>query len=189
MGEKLRESDRLVVAGQPLPEELMPHDRIAGSAVCSLLREFVQLSPHHRQEIHALVTSQPQYQRTASSGMPAAYRSYSSTGEPGPVVMRLLGNRNLSSTSVAKAVHTVTGGRRYWAASSYNMLGVGRKALTPDLLGDLSALIDLPVGVLEELTGVVPQAPPADVGALVWDCRRLTEDQIRDVAEKAEKLR
>ena len=37
--------------------------------------------------------------------------------------MRLIANRNLYGSSVAHAILHVTDGRRYWAASTYNMIG------------------------------------------------------------------
>lgn len=58
----------------------------------------------------------------------------------------------------------VTTGRRYWAASTCAIIGHGLKELTPDLLGDLSALLDVPAADLATLTGITPA--PADVDGL-----------------------
>ncbi|MEU3645074.1 hypothetical protein AB0E59_16955 [Lentzea sp. NPDC034063] len=182
MGEKLHESDRLVIAGQPVPADLAPLDVHAGGSIPGLLRAYLPLNPERRAEVRALVRSLPQRERTDLVGIPQVY-DYDG---PGPLVMRLLRNRNMNPVSVAKSVFMVTSGHRYLAASTYARIAHGAKELTPDLLGDFSALLDVPAAELAALTGITPA--PADAGDLVWDVRRLTRDQIEHVAKAAEAL-
>ncbi|MDX8055383.1 hypothetical protein SK571_38925 [Lentzea sp. BCCO 10_0798] len=178
MGEKLHESDRLVIASRPMPPELAPLDKTAGGSIPGLLHAFLPLSPSAQAEVRALVRSVPQRNRTSLEDIPARI-----DGEgPGPLVMRLLRNRNMNYPAVAKSVHVVTTGRRYWAASTYGRIGHGLKELTSDLLGDLSA------SDLATLTGITPDPAPADVGDLVWDVRRLTRDQIEHITESAKAM-
>ncbi|MDX8148547.1 hypothetical protein SK854_40980 [Lentzea sp. BCCO 10_0061] len=184
MGEKLHESDRLVIAGEPVPEELAPLDFHAGGSIPGLLRAFLPLNPDGRSEVRALVRSLPQRERTDPTSITHAYDAEG----PGPLVMRLLRNRNMNQVAVAKSVFMVTTGRRCWAASTYAKIGHGTKELTPDLLGDFSALLDVPATDLATLTGITPDPAPADVGGLVWDLRRLTRDQIEHVIKAAEAL-
>ncbi len=63
---------------------------------------------------------------------------------PGGVLIRTVGNRNLSWTGIARTFLCLTA--RYWAASTYGVVGSGRKVLTADLLTDFSTVLGVPVG-------------------------------------------
>ncbi|MFD4636690.1 hypothetical protein ACFWN2_05205 [Lentzea sp. NPDC058436] len=178
MGEKSHESDRLVLAGEPVPRELAPLDARAGGAIAALLCAYMPLLPDRRAEVHALVRSLPRLDHLGAE-LTVVYDSAS----PGGLVLRLLRNRNMNLVAVAQSVFAVTGGRRYWAASTYGRVGGGQKDLTPDLLADLAALLDLTDDHLEALTGIRPGPRPADVVGLVWDLRRLTRGQIERVTK------
>ncbi|MCR3752347.1 hypothetical protein [Lentzea californiensis] len=185
MGEKLHESDRLVIDGQPVPEELAPRDHEAGEAVASLVRDYLTWGPDLQAEILTLVRSLREYKSRTAPQLAPSFRFYAQTGEPGPVVMRLLCNRNLTQAVLAGLLPAVTGGRRDWPSSSYSQVGMGTRDLTSDLLGDLAALLDFSDADLEELTGIAPAPRPADVGDLVWECRRLSKFDVRRVREFA----
>lgn len=186
MGEKLHESDRLLLDGHRLPDELMPLDRRARSQVVEVIKTAVELSVEQRTEVRAFADSLPQQERP----QPVEPRSMYLNGEGlGSLVMRLIANRNLYGIPVAHAIYHVTEGRRYWAASTYGMIGGGRKELTPDLLGDLAQLLDVPADVLARLTGIVPEGPTVPgLGDVVWAMRRLTSAQAQEVLEFAEAL-
>jgi hypothetical protein len=189
MGKKLHESDRFAIAGHLVPDELAPLDPHAGGSVARLIRHFLPLSPTHRSELLAVAASLPQQHRVAPARLPSGYYGLLNSPGPGGVVLRLLGNRNLGLGAVAKAVYEITEGGHYWAASTYGLVGTGRKDLTPDLLGDLAVLVDIPAAEIEALTGVaVTGKPDAEVGDRVWECRRLTTDQINTLHEVAEAL-
>ncbi|GAA3649655.1 hypothetical protein GCM10022267_40150 [Lentzea roselyniae] len=167
----------------------MPLDRHAASGVPHIVQAALQLSAEQRAEVRAFADSLPQHERTKPAQMPISFDLYLASEGPGALVMRLLSNRNLYQTLVAKAVCDITEGRRYWAASSYAMVGAGRKELTPDLLGDLAPLLDIPADVLATLTGITPVgAPVPGLGEIVWAVRRLTRDQVVDVREFAEAM-
>jgi hypothetical protein len=78
MGEKLHESDRLVIAG--------------------LLRRFLPMPPEQRAEVCALAAALPQHERTKPARMPTPAAS-----RPGQIVLGLPANRNLSLSVIAKA--------------------------------------------------------------------------------------
>ncbi|MGW6928576.1 hypothetical protein ACWGE0_00845 [Lentzea sp. NPDC054927] len=184
MGEKLHESDRLVIASQPVPADLAPLDSGAGRAVARVLSSFVPMSAEQRAEVRGLVASLPQEERTESPRLPSGSRHHLHVEWPGGIVMRLLANRNLSLVDVAKSVFAVTRGRRYWAASTYGRIGSGLKEVTPDLLGDLAPLLNIGFDDLAELTGVTPEeTPDPEIGDLVWELRRLTGDQAEHVRQ------
>ncbi|MFI6405970.1 hypothetical protein [Streptomyces sp. NPDC050548] len=102
----------------------------------------------------------------------------------------MIGNRNLNWSGTAKTFLCLTG--RYWSAATYGMVGHGLKELTPDLLVDFGTVLGVPVDTLSVLTGIdVPDGTPpqkpasADVAELIWDVRRLTADQVRQVGDAA----
>lgn len=179
----VHESDRLAVAAQPVPDDLAPLDSPAGGQIWRLLRSYLLLSVDEQTELLALAHRLPQQERTQPTQMPASYKLYAQREGPGPLVMRLLCNRNLNQHAVAQSVYEVTRAGRVWSASIYARVGRGEQELTPDLLGDLSALLDLDDDEIEALTGIAPTPRPAHVGDLVWACRRLSGEQITDLIE------
>ncbi|MDX3659427.1 hypothetical protein PV646_19160 [Streptomyces sp. ID05-26A] len=186
MGERLHETDRIAIASRPMPPELTPLASNTGGAVDRLVAYFLPLSPERRAEVLALAASLPQQERTESGAMPFMYARYCDDSGPGGIVMRLLANRNLHPTVIAKVVARVTNGGRYWSAATYNVVSAGLKSLTPELLGDLAVLLNVPAAELEILTGVTPVGTPdPEVGDLVWECRRLTVGQIRSLCGSA----
>ncbi|GAB2837157.1 hypothetical protein [Lentzea nigeriaca] len=189
MGEKLHESDRLVLAGQPVPADLMPHDRLAGGETPKIVRAVLPLSDEQRAEVRAFADSLPRQQRMKPAEMPLSFDHFVRSEGPGALVMRLLSNRNMDQSAVARAVAEITRGGRYWAASTYAIVGTGRKELTPDLLGDLAPLLDIPADVLGTLTGVTPEgiAVPG-LGEIIWAVRRLTRAQAEEVRGTAEAM-
>ncbi|MEV6714485.1 hypothetical protein AB0M48_20895 [Lentzea sp. NPDC051208] len=84
-----------------MPEELAPLDRTAGGCIPGLLRAYLPLSRGAQAEVRALVRSVPRRNRTSPEAIPARFDG----DGPGPLVMRLLGNRNMNQAAVAKAVN------------------------------------------------------------------------------------
>ncbi|WP_406472604.1 hypothetical protein [Streptomyces sp. NBC_01615] len=112
----------------------------------------------------------------------------------GGVLVRMLSNRNLGWMGTARTFVHLTG--RYWSASTYGMVGHGRKELTPDLLADFATVLGIPADDLAVLAGIdLPDgAPPqnpaaADVAKLMWDVRRLTAVQVQQVSDTVESMR
>ncbi|MPY45413.1 hypothetical protein FNH04_37585 [Streptomyces phyllanthi] len=190
----LHAADLFVIAGAPVPDDLAPVDANAGRCVPRLVEHAMFLSPEHRDELRRLVESLPQEEHARlPAPRPPKHEQY--PAGPGALLLRMLRNRNLAWTGTATTFLLVTG--RYWSASTYGMVGHGRKQLTPDLLLDFSAVLGIPAADLAALTDVAlpdePSAPKptttAGVAELIWDVRRLTADQLRQVGDIAESMR
>lgn len=116
--------------------------------------------------------------------------------------MRMIRNRNLGLSATAHMFLVVTG--RYWSAATYGQVGRGLKPLTPDLLADHAALLDVPAADLAALTGIpLPTASPnpnpnpnpnptpdvTGIAELIWELRSLTADRLQEVGDAAEAMR
>jgi hypothetical protein len=123
---------------------------------------------------------------------PPAWMVYPSG--PGALLMRTTWNRNIDWTAAAKTLAVTTG--RWWSAATYGGLGRGRLALTPELLADFSAVLDIAAEDLAVLTGPIP---PADlptqrssatgVAELIWDVRRLNASQLEQIRDLVSSMR
>ncbi|WP_405988525.1 hypothetical protein [Streptomyces sp. NBC_00986] len=181
-------ADLCAIAGVAVPDALAPLDPRVGVVVPGLVRDAMGLPPGHRCRLRQLVRSLPQEDRALP--VPAV-RTYAQFDRgPGGVLLRMIGNRNLSLTGTAQTFLRLTG--RYWAASTYAGVGNGRKELTPDLLVDFATVLGVPADTLSVVTGVgLPGSTPppnpaaADAAELLWDVRRLTDDQARQVGDTA----
>ncbi|SCE76202.1 hypothetical protein GA0070618_0721 [Micromonospora echinospora] len=185
----LHPSDLFVVAGREVPDDLAPLDPAAASAVGWLAWELTYL-PNAAPELHQLVRAMPQQPRPPG---PPPYPRYPSGA--GSLVLRLLHNRNLNWLGSAKYLFGI-GRRDMLSASTIGMIGHGRKALTPDLLAGFAAFLDISPRDLSALTGIEltsagrPVHPDAaEVAALIWNARRLTADQLRQLEDRAHAMR
>lgn len=113
---------------------------------------------------------------------------------PGGRLIRMSLYRNLSRTGLAHTLGVLT--PTYLSASTYGVIGAGRKELTPGLVTDFAAVLGIEARQLAALTGVVlpgtprPPAPEAvDAAALLWAARSLSAAQAQHVAELAGSLR
>ncbi|WP_190038506.1 hypothetical protein [Streptomyces fructofermentans] len=188
----LHAADVFVIAGAAVPDDLAPLDPEAGPWVPGVVRCAGRLTPEKRGELRHLVHSLPQEKPSQRPPQEPSFRRLEGTppGTPGATLDRMLILRNLHWTGMAKTFLVLTG--RYWAASTYGMVGAGRKELTPDLVADFGTVLDVPAGDLATLTGIalpeILQARrPATTGMaeLIWDLRRLTADQVRHIGEVA----
>ena len=184
----LHAADLCVIAGVAVPDELAPLDVRAGGRVPYLVENAMSLPPEHRHRLRRLVRSLPQEKRTQPVHTPRAYEEYERGF--GGVLVRMLSNRNLGWVGTARTFLYLTG--RYWSASTYGMVGHGRKELTPDLLVDFATVLGIPADTLSVLTGIdlpdgIPPRNPAvvDVAELMWEVRRLTVDQVGQVGDAA----
>ncbi|MGX9882993.1 hypothetical protein [Streptomyces sp. NPDC002276] len=184
----LHAADLFVIADVPVPDELAPLDARARGMVAGLVKDAVGLPAEHRRRLSRLARSLPQESRSEPVRTPRVYERFKRG--PGGVLIHMVGNRNLSWTGIAHTFVSLTG--RYWSAATYGGVGNGRKELTPDLLTDFATVLGVPVDALSILTGVdVPDGPPppnpaaVDAAELMWDVRRLTVDQVRQVADAA----
>ncbi|GII33517.1 hypothetical protein Pmi06nite_69590 [Planotetraspora mira] len=186
----LHAADLFAIAGAGVPEDLAPVDITAGRSVPYFLLDAVRLPLEKRTVLRQFVASLPQEKR-AQPFEPPTHEQYQSG--PGALLMRMVRNRNLGWTATAKTFLAVTG--RYWSAATYGWVQNGRKQLTPELLADFSAVLDVPADDLAALTGValpdaalVPKPDVTGVAELIWDVRRLTASQLRQVSDLAKSM-
>ncbi|MFG3409275.1 hypothetical protein [Streptomyces sp. NPDC048142] len=81
------------------------------------------------------------------------------------------------------------------AASTIRMVRDGVEELDAELLGGVAAVLGVPVAVPAALTGVSAPAQSAglspevaDVAALIWKVRHLTEQEVRELSDWTEEL-
>lgn len=189
----LHRSDMFVIAGRPVPDDLAPADPAAATAVGGLAWSLTYL-PGAVPELHRLVRSSPQLPRGRVPQPPGpSYRQYPNGA--GGLVLRLLHNRNLSWLGGAMYLFGLGGGDML-SAATIGMIGHGNKALTPQLLAGFAAFLDIAPRDLSALTGIDltsarPTAHPdaTEAAALIWNARRLTAQQLRQVRDRAHAMR
>ncbi|MEU7873508.1 XRE family transcriptional regulator [Dactylosporangium sp. NPDC049140] len=189
----LHQSDLFVIAGRQVPDDLAPLDATAASVISSLAWSLTYL-PRAVPELHQLVKSLPQQPRPQGPPPPTpSYQQYPSS--VGGLVLRLLHNRNLNWIGSAKYLFGVGGGNML-SASTIGMIGHGKKTLTPELLAGFAAFLDISSRDLSALTGIdlTSAGPPihpdsAEAAELIWNARRLTVDQLRQVDDRAHAIR
>jgi hypothetical protein len=191
----LHTADLFVIAEVPVPEELAPLDSTAASLVPKVAGHSVLLPPQSREQVLAYAQSLPQHNRTRPVPAPKGFEQY----PPGfgAVLMRMLANRNLNWWSSAEAFARLTGGRLYLSAATVGAVGRrGGNNVQPGLLAGFAVVLGIPVDDLAALGGIelpsggAPVYPvPADIAVLIWEIRRLTVEQVRQVLEKADSMR
>ncbi|MFC4116321.1 hypothetical protein [Nonomuraea zeae] len=186
--------DLFVLAGMSMPDELAPLDDEAGSWVASLVNQAVGLRPELIDRVRRFAWSLPQRSRTRPF-LPKPYEQYEQH-EPGfgVVLVRMLANRNLNWQAAAKTLLCLTG--LGLSGATIGQIARGSKELTPDLLARLATVLGIPSGDLAAVTGIdLPEEPPpahpaaAELAGLIWDVRRLTTGQVRQVLDEAMSLR
>jgi hypothetical protein len=186
----LHTADLFLIAGVAVPDELAPLDLNAKMWVSALVGPALRLSSERRRRLRQLVWSLPQEGRAHPVPPLPAYEQY----QPGfgALLLGMFRNRNLDRSGAAGALARLTNGHVYLSPSTIGMVGDGRKELTPSLLAGFATGLGIAADDLAALVGIEPPrgAPPqdpaaADVAELIWDVRRLTADQLRQVREKA----
>ncbi|MFF3957152.1 hypothetical protein ACFYY1_28615 [Streptomyces sp. NPDC001890] len=183
--------DLFILAGWEVPEDLAPLDATAATWTASTVTDAVRLPAAGRCEVLRLIRSLPQEERRSGFApktlVPVA-------GGPGARVVRMLQFRNLNWMGMAKALAFVT--PTYLSASTYGVIGAGRKELTPRLVTDFATLLGIDAAELAALTGVfLREEPPSpspeavDAAELLWEMRRLSAAQARHVSELARSRR
>jgi transcriptional regulator with XRE-family HTH domain len=191
----LHAADLFVIAGVPVPEEMAPLDSRAGALVPVLAQYAVGLSRESRRRLLEIVRSLPQHDRTQPVPEPKVYERYPSGF--GGMLLRMLGNRNLNLWNSAAALARLTGGRVYLSASTVGLVGRGRKEITPDLLGGFAIVLGMPtddlaaLGEIEIAEEHSSSANPAlaDAAELIWELRRLTAEQVRQLRDETNSMR
>jgi hypothetical protein len=189
----LHQSDLFVIAGRQVPDDLAPLDATAASVIGSLAWSLTHL-PRAVRELHQLVQSLPQ-QPCAQGSPPPTPLSRQYPSSAGGLVLRLSHNRNLNWIGCAMYLFGLGRGNML-SASTIGMIGHGKKAMTPELLAGFAAFLDISSGDLSALTGIdLTSAGPAvhpdaaEAAALIWNARRLTAGQLRQVCDHAHAMR
>ncbi|MER5479645.1 hypothetical protein ABT026_22150 [Streptomyces sp. NPDC002734] len=184
--------DLFVLAGLPVPGDLAPLSSAAGPWAAYLVMHGAHLTAEERRELLDYVRSLPQEDRVHPGFAPRVPAPRADL--PGGRVIRMFRYRNLDWSHLAKVLAVIT--PTYLSASTYGVVGSGRKELTPRLVTDFAALLGVDAVELAGLTDVVldeappPPAPEAvDAAALLWEARRLSAAQARQAAELALSLR
>lgn len=188
----LHAEDIFVFAGVTVPDDLAPLDAEARRWVPYVVKHAVGLPQEKRSELRHLVRSLPQREFMQSPPFPQLYDR--PAGPPGALLVRMLRYRNLDWMGAARTFLLLTG--RCWSASTYGMVGAGRKELSRDLIADFGTVLGIPAADLAALTSITlseepdpPEPTAADMADLIWDLRRLTADQVRHVDEAAASMR
>jgi hypothetical protein len=185
----LHTADFFAMAGLPVPDDLAPLDTKASSFVDTLVRITIRLSLEQRRKLREYVRSLPQHERGQGTQTPLAYEQY--VHSPGAILVRMLSNRNLDWSSSVRILFRLAGVGPL-SASTVGAIGHGRKELSSELLVGFATVLAIPVDDLAALAGIgldgrrLPENPEMiDMGELIWDVRRLTADQIRQVCDTA----
>lgn len=187
----LHAADLFVIAGVAVLDELAPLDAKAKEWIPQLVGHAKCLPTEHRRRLRQFVGTLPQQDRTQPIPPLPVYEQY----QPnlGALLVGMLGNRNLNWTATAKTLLQLTG--LYLAASTIGAVGHGRRELTPDLLAGFATVLGFGADDLAAMTGIeLPDGTPAhnpaaaDVAELIWDIRRLTADQVRQVHDQAKSM-
>ncbi|SEM50184.1 hypothetical protein [Streptacidiphilus jiangxiensis] len=178
--------DLVVLAGHPVPEDLTPLDPEAERWVDGLISDAWRLPAAQRRDLLEQARALPQQDRRSAF---APRRVAPLFDGPGSWPVRMLQYRNLSWSGMARVLAVTT--PTYLSASTYGVIGSGRKNLTSRLVTDFAAVLGLDAGELAAVTGVAMRQPPppptpatTDTAALLWECRRLSAEQVRGLAQR-----
>lgn len=184
----LHTADLFAIAGLIMPLDLVPTDPAARPWVPNLMWFARELTPEARDRVHQYASALPQLARRPADRLAAVQDRHSSG--PGALLMRMTRNRNLDWTRTAKVFLLLTG--RYWSPATYGSVAFGLAALPPDLILDFATVLGIAADDLAALTGVsltgpasAPDPATAGLAELIWDVRRLTDDQVRAVILRA----
>jgi hypothetical protein len=183
------------IAWEDVPEDLAPLDwRAGGMSLYHLVADAVRLTPGRVCELRERVGRMPQEPRPQLPPPPwESRRPERPERTPSGMLVRLFANRNLA-TSAGYAIWRVSG--RVLSGVTPASQGYRGKELTREELADYISVLDISAADMSIVTGVdlsaqVPGRPPgaAETARLIWDVRRLTAGQIREVYQTARSCR
>jgi len=187
----LRVQDVFVLAGAAVPEGLIALDPAAGISAVNTAFAAVSLPTERIQELRRLVRALPQETRTKPVSPPP--KKYGPG--PGGFLLGLLDNRNLARYHTAKALYLGTLGKLYLSEVEVRHILVRDKPLAPDVFAGFASVIGIPAGELAVLTGFRPppgvfpeHGVPTVVAELLWEVRRLSSEQARNIADVARSM-
>lgn len=188
-------ADLFVIADTPVPEDLTPLDPNAGGAVASLLEIMMSLPPERRRRVHRLMAEMPREPRPQDvPETPQRLFGLTRRSVGAPLVTMLVVNRNLRSHTAYVAAF-LTRERMYLSRVTYPMIASGVSPLRPELIMGFATVLGIPAGDLAALTGIaLPDEPvrddplAAELARLLWDLRRLSSTQTRQLVEEAKSM-
>jgi hypothetical protein len=182
-----RPADLFVLAGQDLPDDLAPTDPEADPG--RIAWHYVRV-PLARPILLAAARTMPQ--QPLVGPLPPPLRPFPAD-KAGGLIGRLLHYRNLKGISAAELL--LLSGGPYLAMSTVRRIVLGDKALDPQLVTGFARFLGIPVGDLAALCDVhLAEETPAPaycdgLAELMWEGRRLTVQQIRELVELGHELR
>lgn len=185
----LHVADMFVIADLAVPEDLRPLDERVGGDLGRIAQHAIRMQAERRRSLRQYVQSLPEEVRAGNALVQPLYEQYQLNA--GAIIVRMLHNRNLRWLNAAKVLFCLARIGPF-SPATIGAVGHGRKELSPELLVGFATVLAVPAGDLAALTGVelthaCPPADPAatDVARLIWDMRRLSASQIRQVREAA----
>lgn len=191
----MHEADLLAIAWEDVPKDMAPLDwRAGGLSLYHLAWDAARLTPGQVRELRERVSRMPQEPRPQLP--PPSWESRRPKRPertPSGMLVRLFANRNLA-TSAGYAIWAVSG--RVLSGITPTSQGYRGKELTREELADYISVLDIGAADMSIVTGVdlpvqVPGRLPgaAETARLIWDVRRLTADQVREVYQTARSYR
>jgi transcriptional regulator with XRE-family HTH domain len=183
----MHEADLLAIAWEDVPDELAPLDwRAGGMSLYYLVAHAAQLGPWQVSELRERIRRMPQEPRPKLTPPPwETGRPNRPERTPSGMLVRLFANRNLA-TSAGYAIWGVSG--RPLSGVTPASQGYRGAELTREELADYISVLDISAADMSIVTGVdlidqVSDRPPgaAETARLIWDVRRLTAEQVREV--------
>jgi hypothetical protein len=186
----LHEADLFALAWLDVPEDLAPLDPRASWSLPNLAGWAARLHPEQVRELRERAAAMPQEERTQPIYQPRPYEQFERSAAG--MLLRLFANRNLGRRD-AYVIMAMTG--RPLSPSTVMMAGHGRTELSPEEWADYVAVLDFSAADLSAVIGFdlpdpLPQRTPAvhETTSLLWEVRRLSADQVRQVRETAKRL-
>ena len=180
-------ADLFVLAGQDLPADLAPTDPMADPG--RLTWDYVAIPPA-RPILLAEARAMPQ--QPPVGPLPPPRRPFPED-KTSAIIGRLLHHRNFKDPSAAQLL--LYSGGPYLSMPTVNQIARGGKALNPQLVSGFARFLGIPVGDLAALCDVdmtedVPAPAYSDgLAELMWEGRRLTFQQIRELTALGHDLR
>ncbi|WP_431896776.1 hypothetical protein [Micromonospora haikouensis] len=180
-------ADLFVLARQDLPVDLAPTDPKADPG--RVAWDYVAVPPARR---ILLAAARAMPQQPLMGLLPPPLRPFVED-KASAIIGRLLYYRNLKGASAAQLL--LYSGGPYLSRTTVNQIALGGKELDPQLVSSFANFLGIPVGDLAALCGIdIAEDIPAPVYAdglaeLMWEGRRLTVQQIRELAALGHDLR
>jgi hypothetical protein len=185
--------DLFLVAGLAVPDGDVPFDGIGSGALPRLVSRALRLPGSARGRLREFAQSLPV---VSTSAIPQWDVLPSGERYPpgfGSLLVRMLALRNMGWSAAAHVLREMSG--VYLSAATIGAIGRGVRGFDPEIIAGIAVVLGTPVNVLATLMDVdvaigdhVHSPEKSDVAGLLWDVRQLTEIQVREVLDLADRL-